>query len=194
MANKEIQIKILREAEKQFSSFGFWGASLSGIANKVGLTKQGVLHYYPSKEQLYDAVLVSAIETLLSGLAQYRQRYDNPQAVLKHLFTDMVDGQGRQLRIIILLFRELLDNREREANAKRWYLKPYLDELAKLTVQADIKGFNNPVDAFGLVDDLIGATQYLLISDTSLSEMFTAEQVSAFKDLQRQKISHLFDG
>ncbi|THV43562.1 TetR/AcrR family transcriptional regulator [Glycomyces buryatensis] len=43
---------------------GYRGASLAAVAEKVGLTQQGLLHYFPSKE------------ALLIGVLQLRERWD----------------------------------------------------------------------------------------------------------------------
>jgi AcrR family transcriptional regulator len=49
--------QILEVALELFSVQGYRGASIADIAAKVGLTVAGVLHYYPSKEELLAAVL-----------------------------------------------------------------------------------------------------------------------------------------
>jgi AcrR family transcriptional regulator len=49
--------EILQAALEVFSVQGYRGAPMADIADKVGLTLAGVLHYYPSKEELLAAVL-----------------------------------------------------------------------------------------------------------------------------------------
>jgi AcrR family transcriptional regulator len=49
--------EILDAAQELFSVQGFRGAALADIAAEVGLTLAGVLHYFPSKEDLLAAVL-----------------------------------------------------------------------------------------------------------------------------------------
>jgi AcrR family transcriptional regulator len=48
---------ILAAAVSRFAESGYRGASLASIAAAVGLTQQGVLHYFPSKEALLLALL-----------------------------------------------------------------------------------------------------------------------------------------
>jgi len=63
--------EILIEATKLFSEYGFKGTTLSMVAEAVGLTEAGVLHYFPSKVHL------------LQGVLQYRdQKYIEKYAVL----------------------------------------------------------------------------------------------------------------
>ena len=49
--------QILQAALEVFSVQGYRGAPMTDIADKVGLTLAGVLHYFPSKEELLAAVL-----------------------------------------------------------------------------------------------------------------------------------------
>ncbi len=49
--------EILQAALEVFSVQGYRGAPMADVAAKVGLTLAGVLHYYPSKEELLAAVL-----------------------------------------------------------------------------------------------------------------------------------------
>jgi len=49
--------EILDAALEVFAERGYRGASLAAVADKVGLTQQGVLHYFPSKDALLIEVL-----------------------------------------------------------------------------------------------------------------------------------------
>lgn len=49
--------EILEAALELFAERGYRGASLALIAERVGLTQQGLLHYFPTKEKLLVEVL-----------------------------------------------------------------------------------------------------------------------------------------
>lgn len=49
--------QILRAAVEVFVERGYRGTSIDAVAERAGLTRQGVLHYYPSKKRLYFALL-----------------------------------------------------------------------------------------------------------------------------------------
>lgn len=49
--------EILEAATKLLGQYGFQGTTLALVANAVGLTEPGVLHYYPSKVHLLQGVL-----------------------------------------------------------------------------------------------------------------------------------------
>ncbi|WP_199044516.1 TetR/AcrR family transcriptional regulator [Glycomyces salinus] len=49
--------EILRGAMEVIAERGFRGSSLAAVAEKAGLTQQGLLHYFPTKDELLVAVL-----------------------------------------------------------------------------------------------------------------------------------------
>ncbi len=48
---------IIDAAAREFALHGYHGASIAAIAEKVGITQSGLLHHFPSKEALLDAVV-----------------------------------------------------------------------------------------------------------------------------------------
>ncbi|GGT13493.1 TetR/AcrR family transcriptional regulator [Streptomyces atratus] len=53
----ERRAEILRATLEMIAERGYRGASLSAVAERVGLSQQGLLHYFPTKEALLVAVL-----------------------------------------------------------------------------------------------------------------------------------------
>jgi AcrR family transcriptional regulator len=54
---REQRARILQAALELFTAHGFRGASLDAVAAQVGISRQGVLHYFPSKTKLLLGVL-----------------------------------------------------------------------------------------------------------------------------------------
>lgn len=59
---------ILDAGLEVFSSLGLHGASLDAIAERAGLSKTNLLYYFPSKEELYVAVLRRVLDVWLDPL------------------------------------------------------------------------------------------------------------------------------
>ncbi|MCY9787717.1 TetR/AcrR family transcriptional regulator [Nocardiopsis sp. EMB25] len=86
--------QILDAALAEFGESGFQGASLAAVARRVGLSQQGLLHHFPSKEALLIAVLARRDEVdvreldglgdtaALTGLAERNTR--RPEVVRLH--------------------------------------------------------------------------------------------------------------
>lgn len=57
---------LLDSAERRFGESGFAGASVRDIATDAGLRNQASLyHYFPGKQQLYEAVIARGVDALL---------------------------------------------------------------------------------------------------------------------------------
>ncbi|MGF0171904.1 TetR/AcrR family transcriptional regulator [Streptomyces sp. Marseille-Q5077] len=55
--SEERRAEIVRAALEVIAERGYRGASLAAVAERVGLTQQGLLHHYPTKDALLVAVL-----------------------------------------------------------------------------------------------------------------------------------------
>src|SRR5258708_17787646 len=61
---------LLREAASAFTRKGFHAASLDDIAQKLGVTKAALYHYFPSKHALLRECFARAMEVCFLGLEQ----------------------------------------------------------------------------------------------------------------------------
>ena len=78
-------------------------------------------------------------------------------------------GESENTRI---LTRELLDNRNRATSARTWYLKPYLDGLIALVKANPATTHFSDAQALAAIYQSIGAVNYLIISEPTLSRMY----------------------
>ena len=66
---EERRVTIVEEAIRQFGREGYRGASLDSIATAVGVRKQTLLYYFPTKDALLEACLSAAGERLAREIA-----------------------------------------------------------------------------------------------------------------------------
>lgn len=66
----ERRAEIVRAALEVIAERGYRGASLSAVAERVGLSQQGLLHYFPTKEALLVAVLAERDQWDTGGSAR----------------------------------------------------------------------------------------------------------------------------
>ncbi|MCE4554110.1 TetR/AcrR family transcriptional regulator [Pelomonas cellulosilytica] len=76
------QETILVEAERQFARYGFEGVSLDSIAAALDLSRQNLLYHWPSKEDLYRAVLDSVMGEWMASMTAITQA-DEPEAAIQ---------------------------------------------------------------------------------------------------------------
>jgi TetR/AcrR family transcriptional regulator len=83
VARERLEQDILRAAKKLFAQRGFGGVSLDHIAREVGASKQNLLYYFPSKEELYRRVLHGVLDVWLSYMDALSQRPDDPERAIR---------------------------------------------------------------------------------------------------------------
>ena len=76
------QEAILAEAERQFARYGFEGVSLDSIAAVLDLSRQNLLYHWPSKEELYRAVLDSVMGEWMANMTAIAEA-DEPEAAIQ---------------------------------------------------------------------------------------------------------------
>ncbi|CCP06842.1 HTH-type transcriptional regulator rutR [Erwinia amylovora MR1] len=63
---------ILAAALEFFSQYGIHGTTLDKVAERAGVSKTNLLYYFPSKEELYIAVLKDLLDVWLTPLRALR--------------------------------------------------------------------------------------------------------------------------
>lgn len=81
---------LIEEAIRAFGRDGYGGASLDAIASAVGIRKQTLLYYFPTKEALLTACLHAAgdrlIQEIEAGLEGKEAYWDRAEAVIHAVF------------------------------------------------------------------------------------------------------------
>lgn len=74
---------ILAEAERQFARLGLEGVSLDSIATALGISRQNMLYYYGTKDELYDAVLDNVLQSWVQNMDDMA-RAEEPEAAVRN--------------------------------------------------------------------------------------------------------------
>jgi TetR/AcrR family transcriptional regulator len=82
--------RVLEAALASFGTRGYEATSLDQLAAELGIRKQTILYYYPSKPELLDAVVdVSSealVETLEAALSDAGSGWDRVEAIIRSVF------------------------------------------------------------------------------------------------------------
>jgi AcrR family transcriptional regulator len=113
--------RVLQAAMDIFSTQGYRGASLDAVADAVGMTRQGLLHYFPSKVQLLLGVLELRQE---EQHARVEQMFEQSQGMADAVLTIARRNQARPelIRIFTVLAAESIDV---EHPGHAWFVDRY---------------------------------------------------------------------
>jgi TetR/AcrR family transcriptional regulator len=87
----QTQRKIVCAAQAEFALHGFDGARLTKIADRAGLSRQIIYHYYRSKSELLDAILRDESEDSVTRLACLDFNAGSPIEILRQFVMLMFD-------------------------------------------------------------------------------------------------------
>ncbi|HBH67429.1 MAG TPA: HTH-type transcriptional regulator RutR, partial [Erwinia persicina] len=76
---------ILSAALEYFSQFGIHGTSLDKVAERADVSKTNLLYYFPSKEELYIAVLKDLLDVWLAPLRALRHDQHPLEAIRDYI-------------------------------------------------------------------------------------------------------------
>jgi AcrR family transcriptional regulator len=126
----DVRSRAIAAATRLFAAQGFDATSVQAVADEVGVTKQAVLHHFPSKELLRKAVLdailahwTEALPRLLLVASASTDRFD---AVFGELHRFFANAPERALVVL----REALDRPAEMKKLLKGPVRPWLAAVA----------------------------------------------------------------
>lgn len=126
----DVPARAVAAATRLFAARGFEATSLQEVADEVGVTKQAVLHHFPSKERLRRAVLdailahwTDALPRLLLAATAGGDRFEAIFGELHRFFSSAPD----RARVVL---REALDRPAEMRRLLRGPVRPWLAAVA----------------------------------------------------------------
>lgn len=104
----DIQPRVLHAARHRFLADGVDGASLRSIAKEAKTSVGMVSYYFPTKDQLFMAVVEEVYARLLADIAQALDPSLSARERIENLYTVIGALDEEELEIVRLLARELL--------------------------------------------------------------------------------------
>ncbi|MGD0530141.1 MAG: TetR/AcrR family transcriptional regulator [Polyangiaceae bacterium] len=131
----DIQPRIVRAARARFLAEGVDGASLRTIASDAGTNIGMVFYYFPTKDDLFLAVVEEVYARLLDDLAKALAGSDPLRDRLERVFTRLGMASDEELAVVRLVVREVLLSSERFARVftrvQRGHVALFLATLAE---------------------------------------------------------------
>jgi AcrR family transcriptional regulator len=79
--------RILELAAQLFAEKGYDAASIADLAALMGVSKAAVFHYFQTKQQIYDAIILQALEGLVRTVSEQVRLESTPQARLRRFMS-----------------------------------------------------------------------------------------------------------
>jgi TetR/AcrR family transcriptional regulator len=128
--------RILQVAQALFAERGYRGTSLRDIAKRIGIKAPSLLHHFPSKQQLYLAVLDSMFESLEDAANAIAWGRDSRHERMRQAVADSIDYIATKSDFVRLLGKEMAD----ESGVGRQMLKRRLPPLFSIAVNFIFRG------------------------------------------------------
>jgi AcrR family transcriptional regulator len=144
-----IDKRIVRAARKRFLAKGVDGASLRDIARAAGTSIGMVYYYFPTKDDLFEAVVEEVYEALLADLARaFAKDLPIPER-LRRLSVRIAETSPTELEVMRLVVREALtSSRRRErllSRAARGHVAMLMQTVSDGIAQGVIDDAIHPV-------------------------------------------------
>lgn len=138
--------RILVEATRQFGTSGYGAASLRGIAREVGIRGPSLLHHFPSKEALREAVVGDVLDHWQRELPEVLARAHGTDGRFEGVVGALVDFFLADPHRAMLIVREMLDRPDDMRILLADRLAPWLSVITDMirlgqergTVRADL--------------------------------------------------------
>lgn len=154
--------RILEVAEASLGEYGYHGTRLHEIARRVGIQKASLFHYFPSKEQLYRAVLEESFgqteETIRQVLATDSPPIDKLRSLVS-AYVDMVAAHPQRTKILL---RQSLGDAPVERKAGE--AERLLRLVAAFIADAQHTMAVAPIDPLAIVLAVIGMVAFFFTS------------------------------
>lgn len=185
--------KILDVAEALFARRGFAGVGVREVAEAVGLSKSSLFHHFPSKVQLYEAVLLRVLARLEAALEPARSSEGTPTDRLGRWLDALIDALAEQASAARLLLRALFEDDDLppeptgEGRDAEETLQRIIRGLTALLSAGVERGEFRAVSSAHTVQTLVGATVYHFASGEFGEDLIGGSLLSA-EAVRRRKV------
>jgi AcrR family transcriptional regulator len=125
--------QILAAALAEFAERGFAGARMGAIATRAGIAKALIYHYFPSKAELFEAVVRDSTRPVFEDAERRLQGF---QGSATQLLSDLLAvayariRDGRRERV---LFRLIIAEAERVPDLAEFYRREIMERTLRIT-------------------------------------------------------------
>ncbi len=144
--------KILKVATELFGARGFDGTSVRNIAGKAGLSVAGMFHYFSSKEEILNQIMLGFMDNVYKELMEIYNSDRDPCEKLSEVckfYVERYAGHKNELTILNSEGKSLLPyHRKVFIDKQRAYVKALKNLFNDLAKRKQLKAVNPSILAF----------------------------------------------
>ena len=166
---------ILDAALEEFSTYGLGGARVDRIAERSGVNKRMLYHYFGNKDALFLAALEDAYADIRSAERELELETGNPIDSIKRLVTFTWDYYDENPQFLSLLNSENLHKAVHLKQSKRIQAlhSPFIEMLRRIVEKGESQGLFRPgVDAVQLYLSIASVCYFYFSNIHTLSVVF----------------------
>jgi TetR/AcrR family transcriptional regulator len=155
-----------------FSRKGFGGTTTKEIAAAAGVTEAIIFRHFPTKQDLYNAVLADHHESSMvaESIAQYRncmERNDD-EGLIRAIVERVIEAFRTDLRCHRVLMFAALEGHETALEYNRQFSLPIFEQLCQYVARRQSEGAIRPGDPGAIV----GAAYCMAAQYATMTQMF----------------------
>lgn len=105
-------LAVLNAAEMEFAQLGFAAARAQEIADRAGVTKGLIYHYFEDKEALYRAVLERVYTPLIGRCAEIERTIADPLKAMNACVKCLLDAYAKNPRVPAIMAMDVIQNQD----------------------------------------------------------------------------------
>ena len=185
---------IIEAALEVLSANGFRGSTIDQIADAAGMSKPNLLYYFRTKEEIYETLIHTLLDTWLAPLRAMSDDGD-PMTELRGYIRRKIEMARDYPRESRLFANEIIQGAPRIAAMLEAELKPLVDDKAKVLQGWMRAGKLKRTDPWHLIFAIWATTQHYADFDTQVQIVLGARNGEGrFEDAARFLESLFLDG
>ncbi len=157
---------ILDAARKRFAYYGFSKVTMDEIASDLGMGKASLYYYFPTKDALYEMVLINEFEQFANTIESIIKEEPDPKALFREFTAQRLEYFKNLANLRAISFNESSDTRFQQYELFRKFQFIEVEILQRILKAGDEKGVFDIKDtketALLIVQMLFGARSWNL--------------------------------
>ena len=197
--NQGVRSEVVLEAALDlFSRQEYSEVTVQRIARSIGITHSLIYYYYRSKENLFHAALVHALDQVMSEIGEIKARHHDPVARLSAWFAMNIDKSEMLTRLVRIMFVNASSTRQKAPEIVKRIIRDFYALEESVLVEGIRAGVREglftcpaPEATANFISKCIDGIYYgaLVRKDTDIAQAMQALEEVAWRLLDHQPLT-----